>query len=292
MQNKELSGHIAAFVTIFIWGLTFISTKVLLQAFTPLEILFIRFIIGYLALWCVCPRILHVTGAKREYYFALAGLLGITLYYLFENIALTFTFASNVGVISSIAPFFTVIFTCIFLKATRPNVRFFIGLIIALGGVFLISFANVSSLKINPKGDILAIIASIIWAGYATVGRKIAEFGYNTIQATRRTFFYGLVFMLPALFWLDFQVTLSDFTNYTMVLNLLFLGLGASAMCFVTWNFAVRTLGAVKTSVYIYIVPVVTAVTSAIVLDERMTWVTVAGITLTLLGLFLSEERW
>lgn len=292
MQNKELSGHIAAFVTIFIWGLTFISTKVLLQAFTPLEILFIRFIIGYLALWCVCPRILHVTDTKQEYYFALAGLLGITLYYLFENIALTFTFASNVGVISSIAPFFTVIFTCIFLKATRPHVRFFIGLIIALGGVFLISFANASSLQINPKGDILAIIASIIWAGYATVGRKIAEFGYNTIQATRRTFFYGLVFMLPALFWLDFQVALSDFTNYTMVFNLLFLGLGASAMCFVTWNFAVRTLGAVKTSVYIYIVPVVTAVTSAIILGERMTWATVAGITLTLVGLFLSEERW
>lgn len=291
MTNKTITGHIAAFVTILIWGTTFISTKVLLQVFTPIEILFIRFMTGYLALWCVCPRRLSVREKRQEWYFAAAGLCGVTLYYLFENIALTFTLASNVGVIISIAPFFTVIFGCLFLRDRRPPARFFIGFLIAMAGIMLISFGSEANLKLNPLGDILAIVAAVIWAAYSTITKKISAFGYSTIQTTRRTFFYGLLFMVPSMFLMDFHVEFSEFLDLTMVLNLLFLGLGASALCFVTWNLAVKILGSVKTSVYIYMVPVITAVTSAFVLKEEITPAIFSGIILTLLGLFLSESR-
>ena len=79
--------------------------------------------------------------------------------------------------------------------------------------------------------------------------------------------------------------------NSTNVLNFIFLGIGACALCFVTWNYAVRHLGTVKTSVYIYGVPVITAITSALVLHEAITVTTICGIVLTLVGLFLSEKR-
>lgn len=291
MKNKNTSGHIAAFITILIWGTTFISTKVLLETFTPIEILFIRFMIGYFALWCVCPRRLKPKEKRQEWYFAAAGLCGVTLYYLFENIALTYTLASNVGVIISIAPFFTVIFSCLFLRGGRPDGRFFAGFLIALGGIFLISFGSESELQLNPLGDILAVGAAMIWAAYSTITKKISGFGYNTIQTTRRTFFYGLIFMVPALPLMDFQIGISQFFDVKNILNLLFLGFGASALCFVTWNFAVKVLGSVKTSVYIYMVPVITAVTSALILHETLTWTMVLGIVLTLIGLFLSENR-
>lgn len=291
MNNKRNTGHIAAFITILIWGTTFISTKVLLIDFAPIEILFIRFIIGYFALWCVSPHKLTIKVKKQEWYFAAAGLCGVTLYYLFENIALTYTLASNVGVIISIAPFFTVIFSCLFLHKKRPTSRFFIGFFIALTGIMLISFGSGTALRVNPLGDILAIIAAIFWAAYSTITNKISEFGYSTIQGTRRTFFYGLIFMIPAMFFMDFHVTLSDFLDFKVIMNLLFLGFGASALCFVTWNMAVKKLGSVKTSVYIYMVPVITTVTSALILKEQMTWTIIFGIILTLIGLFLSENK-
>lgn len=290
MKNKHTLGHVAAFITILIWGTTFISTKVLLDVFTPIEILFIRFLIGYIALWCVKPRRLKLEDKKQECYFMAAGLCGVTLYYLFENIALTYTLASNVGVIISIAPFFTVLFACAFLHEKRPDLRFFIGFIIAMAGIFLISFQG-SNLEINPLGDMLAVVAAIIWAAYSTLTKKIAGFGYHTILSTRHTFFYGLIFMIPVLCIMGFHVDTAAITNPLMLSNLLFLGLGASALCFVTWNFAVRVLGSVKTSVYIYMVPVITAITSALILHETMTFATMGGIVLTLLGLFLSENR-
>ncbi|MEG0366650.1 MAG: DMT family transporter [Coprobacillus sp.] len=291
MKIKDYIGHIAAFITIFIWGTTFISTKVLLDVFNPLEILFIRFIIGYLALWCVYPHHLKITDKKQEVYFALAGLCGVSLYYLFENIALTYTLASNVGVIISISPFFTVIFSRLFLRDGQSGLRFFIGFVIAMIGIIFISLGNGADIKINPLGDILAILAAIIWALYSIITKKISEFNYNVIQSTRRTFFYGLIFMIPSLGFMDFHIELSQFTDMTIILNLLFLGLGASALCFVTWNFAVKKLGSVKTSVYIYMVPVITVVTSALILHEEMTFAIICGIVLTLIGLFLSENR-
>ena len=290
-MNKTIHGHIAAFLTILIWGTTFISTKVLLISFKPVEILFIRFMIGYFALWCVCPRRLKVRMRKQVWYFAAAGLCGVTLYYLFENIALTYTLASNVGVIISIAPFFTVIFSCLFLHDRRPNIRFFAGFLIALAGIFLISFGGEKNLQLNPVGDLLAVIAAMIWAAFSTITKKISGFGYNTIQTTRRTFFYGLIFMVPALLLMDFHMELQQFASLKNLLNLLFLGFGASALCFVTWNLAVKILGSVKTSVYIYMVPVITAVTSALILHEKLTRTIISGIVLTLIGLFLSEDR-
>lgn len=290
-ENKHITGHLAAFLTIFIWGTTFISTKLLLNTFTPIEILFIRFVIGYLALWLVLPRGLRLDNRKQEWYFVFAGLCGVTLYYLFENIALTFTLASNVGVIISIAPFFTVLFGYLFLHGERPDKRFFAGFAIAMAGICLISFGNEASLSLNPAGDLLAVIAAIIWALYSTLTKKISMFGYPTVQTTRRTFFYGILFMIPVISAMGFGVNAADLKDMTNLLNLIYLGLGASALCFVTWNFAVRILGAVKTSVYIYMVPVITTVFSALILHEEITLTAICGIVLTLTGLFLSEKR-
>lgn len=95
MQNKILMGHLFALVTILLWGTTFISTKVLLRSFTPIEILFFRFIMGLIVLFLIYPYRLKVTDKKQEWIFAGAGLSGITLYYLFENIALVYAPAST-----------------------------------------------------------------------------------------------------------------------------------------------------------------------------------------------------
>ena len=95
--------------------------------------------------------------------------------------------------------------------------------------------------------------------------------------------------MVPALFLFEFEVGLERFADVTYLLNILYLGLGASALCFVTWNLAVKALGAVKTSVYIYMVPVITVVTSVLVLKEPVTWVSVMGTLLAVGGLFFSE---
>ena len=289
MENKRSAGHLAALFTILIWGTTFISTKVLLVDFRPVEILFFRFVMGFAALFLICPHRLKAVSRRQEATFVLAGLCGICLYYLLENIALTYTMASNVGVIISVAPFFTAILSRLFLKSEgRLRANFFIGFMVAMTGVALISFSG-SQLELNPVGDLLAVLAAFVWACYSILTRRISSFGYPVILTTRRTFFYGILFMVPALCHFDFKIGLKRFDDVMYLLNILYLGLGASALCFVTWNLAVKTLGAVRTSVYIYMVPVITVVTSVLILKEPMTWISVVGTVMAVVGLFLSQ---
>jgi drug/metabolite transporter (DMT)-like permease len=284
-------GHIIALFTILIWGTTFISTKLLLGDFTPVEILFYRFSLGLLALFLAYPRRLKGTSLKQEALFAAAGLCGVTLYYLLENIALIYTTASNAGVITSVAPFFTAILASRLKGGEKPGRFFFLGFAAAIIGICVISFSGSALLTLNPKGDLLALLSAFMWAIYAVLSRKIGELGYNTVQTTRRIFLYGFLFMLPILPFLHFEWGFARFMEPVNLFNILFLGMGASALCFATWNLAVKLLGAVKTSAYIYLIPVIAVVTSVIVLRERITWVSALGMALTLAGLFLSEKK-
>lgn len=287
---KERQGHLAALFTIVVWGTTFIATKILLEDFAPVEILFIRFLIGYLTLWIAYPKWFHTKKGEGKY-FVLAGIFGVTLYFLLENIALTYTLASNVGVIVAISPFFTALFSWLIFHDKKPNLYFMIGFVLAMAGVYLISTNGQSVFEIHPAGDLLALLAAIVWALYSNTTRKIGEFHYATIPMTRRIFFFGLVFMTPALFLMDFHPEIASFMRMEVLLNFVFLGLGASALCFVTWNYALHSLGSVRCSVYIYLVPVITVVTSMLVLHEEVTIYTWIGILLTLVGLMLSQWK-
>jgi len=291
MENKNTIGHFSALFSILVWGTTFISTKVLLRDFQPIEILVFRFVIGLLILIFIYPHRMKRRDINQEITFALAGLCGVCMYYLLENIALTYTMASNVGVIISIAPFFTAILTHLFMKKEeRLHLNFIIGFLVAMVGICFISF-NGSKLHLNPLGDFLAILAALVWACYSVLTKKISSFGYHTVQTTRRVFSYGLIFMIPAMFVFQFKLRFDLITKSINLLNIAFLGIGASALCFVTWNYAVKLLGAVRTNIYIYMVPVITIFTSMLVLHERITRVAMLGTILTLLGLLISENK-
>lgn len=289
--SKTVTGHMLALITILIWGTTFISTKILLTDFTPVEILFYRFLIGYVALFIIYSRPLRTKSFQEELLFISAGLCGVTLYFLIENIALIYTLASNVGVIVSIAPFFTAVLAHFFLDDEKLNAQFLTGFAVALTGIVLIGLNGSFLLHLNPIGDLLAFLAPAVWAIYSVLMRKISRLAYPAIGATRKVFFYGLLGILPFLFLFDFHLGLVRFGTLSNVTNLLYLGLGASALCFVSWNRVVGILGAVKTSVFIYIVPVVTVLASALILHERITWVTAAGTLLTLTGSYISERK-
>lgn len=289
-MNEKIKGHLAALFCAFVWGTTFISTKVLLQELGPLEILVIRFVIGYGVLWIAYPRRFKPRKMSHELYFVGAGLTGVTIYYLFENIALTYTLASNVSIIVSVAPFFTVLLASIFLKDEKLKLRFLFGFLVALIGVALVTFNGKAVLQLNPLGDCLAVGAAFVWACYSIIVRKMGTYQYPIAATTRRIFFYGIVFMLPLLGVMGVEWNLKPVFQPVYLLNFLFLGICACALCFAVWSYAVDHLGAVISSNYIYAVPVITVVASLLVLREPITPMGLAGMALTIVGLVISAR--
>ncbi len=289
MKNRILFGHLLTLVTIIIWGTTFVSTKILLREFNPVEILFYRFLIAFLLLWIIYPKSIKVNNLREELLFLGLGLSGITLYFLVENIALQFTLAANVGLLISAAP----ILTATAAHFTTPDEKFkqnlLIGFLAAFVGIFLVIFNGKFVLKINPLGDFLALLASIVWAVYSVLLKKVNQ-AYHPVFIVRKTFFYGLLTIWPLLllFKADFRPEHS--MAWTTILNILFLGIFASALCFVMWNQAVKLIGVVKTSNYIYLVPLITMITSIIILHEKVNWLMILGGVLIFGGVYIAEH--
>lgn len=289
--SSRLVGHLLALFTITLWGLTFVSTKVLLVDLLPIEVLFLRFCIGFLALLLIAPRLFAWQGWRFEALCMGAGLCGVTIYFLMENTALCYTYASNVGIIVSISPFATALLAHFFVRGEGLSRLFFIGFLVAMSGVLLISLNGNVTLHLNPLGDILAAGAACVWAAYCTFMCYIAKAGQPMILCTRRVFMYGLLSILPLLPFFGAHFEPELLLRPLTLGNLLFLGLGGSALGYVTWNSCVRILGAVATSVYIYLIPVVTVIAAMIILDEKLTPLAMLGIALTLAGLVLSEWK-
>ena len=290
-SRQTTQGHLSAFFTISIWGTTFISIKVLLAEFSPVEILFYRLVFGFIVLLLASPRFSWPGDWREELRYVAAGLCGVTLYFLFQNTALTYTLASNVSVLISVSPFFIALLSYFFAKEEALRPAFFIGFAVSILGIILISFNGNVILKLNPLGDLLAILSAVVWALYSVLMKKISARPQGLVQSTRKVFFYGFLFLIPALALSDFRLGLDRLASPANLLNLLFLGVGASALCFMTWNYAVSVLGAVKTGVYIYLVPIVTIAASALLLREPVTPVALLGVGLILAGLYVSERR-
>lgn len=292
-SQKQILGHLAALFTIFVWGITFISTKVLLVSFTPVEIMFYRLTLAVLALFIVSPPSLAWSKLNRhtlrdEWKIMAAGLCGVTLYFLCQNIALSYTLAANVSVLVSVAPLFIALASRAVLNE-KLKANFFLGFTVAMAGIILIAFNGSIVLKLNPLGDLLSILAALVWAFYSVLIKKISTQQNAMLAVTRKVLFYGLLFVLPVLPLFEFRLGLERLVVLPNLFNLLFLGVGASALCYVTWNYAVHLLGPVKASVYIYVIPVVTVAASALVLHETFTLAAGVGMALILTGMALSE---
>lgn len=291
--------HFIALFTVGVWGITFVSTKVLLVSFSPLWILLLRFILGFLALAALRPRILRLQKRRHELLFAAAGLTGIAAYYLLENVALVFTTATAVGVIVAASTLFTALIAAASGDRSALNLRFLLGFALAMTGLGAVGFSSADAQATRTIlegadlfGDLLALLAALVWALYSTLVKRIADLGYETIASTKRTFLWGLAFIAPATLAAGGPIPApAVFLDGANAANLLFLGIVASAACFATWGAAVKHLGATVSTTYIYLVPAITAVSSIAILGEPLTAGVIAGVILTIAGLILSQKR-
>ncbi|WP_294626999.1 DMT family transporter [uncultured Bacteroides sp.] len=291
MKLTQRFYHLAAILTVTVWGLTFIATKVLIaHGLTPQEIFFYRFLIAYLGIWVISPRRLFAGSVRDELWLVAGGVLGGSLYFFTENTALGITQASNVSFIICTAPLLTTVLSLLFYKGERATRGLIYGSLLALLGVGLVVFNGSVMLKLSPAGDLLTLAAALSWAFYSLVIRQMGG-RYPTVFITRKIFFYGVLTILPA-FWLHpLQPAFAVLLQPAVLSNLLFLAVLASLICYVMWNVVLKQLGTMRASNYIYLNPLVTMVASVIVLHEQITWMMLAGAACIVGGVWLAERK-
>lgn len=288
-KNNQWIYHCFAQAVVIAWGLSFISTRVLLDnSLSPIEIYIYRFAIAYVSLLAICHKRIFAATLRDELMFVVCGLVAGSIYFISENVALEYTLVSNVSLITSLSPLLTVLIAGVIYKSSRPSQAAYVGSTVAFIGVGLVIFNSSFNLSVNPIGDLLALLAAICWAVYSIMLKPLNAH-YDARFITRKVFFYGVITALPY-FIVDPHITpLSTVFKPEVILNLLFLSLVCSLGCFLLWAVSVIKIGALKASNYLYFQPVVTLVFSMIILGEKITVIGGSGCLMILVGVWLSD---
>lgn len=293
-RNRTFLFHLLAIATVTIWGTTFVSTKTLIHdGLTPTEIFVYRFALAYACILFVARSGLFAKSVFDEIKLMAAGITGGSLYFITENTALGLTQASNVAMLISVTPLLTTLIGLAVFKSerTRRPGRIIAGSLVALAGVAVILYNGNVVMQFNPKGDLLTLAAALSWALYSLLVKNLGS-RYSITFISRKVFGYGLLSMAV---WIPlFHPTAFNFrllAQAEVVLNLLFLGIVASMLCFTAWSAVVRHIGMVKASNYINLNPIVTFISAYFILGERITTAALTGAIAVIIGVYLAERK-
>lgn len=289
-MSSHLAGVLAALGAVCIWGLTFVPSKVALAEMGPFTLALLRFLVALVVVLVAVSRLQPGFRQRKLPWgtLALLGLTSVTLYFGFQNLGLARTSASEAGLISGSVPALTAALSALVLKE-RIAGRRLLGIAASMVGVAAVVLAgNSAGAGGSLEGDLLVLAGAAAWAFYTLVnkgvGGKMAE---SLLLAY--TMVFGTLFLLPAA---ALEVALAGFGPVSPVgwLSVLFLGLGGSAASFFCWNAALRRLDASEAATYINLVPVVTLLSAALLLGERLLPAQLLGGALVILGVYLASR--
>lgn len=282
--------HVAAFAMILVWGISFLNTRVLLDAgLTPTEIFVVRFTIAYLSLLVISGFKVKYTGWRDELLFVVCGVAGGSAYFIAENTALELTLISDVAVLVSIAPLTTALMGAIFYRDERITFLTGVGMVIAFIGSVMLALKDGFVWGDSVLGDLLAMLAALVWAFYSMALKRLNR-TYTTLFITRKLFFYGILSALPFLALEETKISMDVLRQPAVWGNLLYLGLVCSMAAYFIWGITVKRIGAVRASNYFYLSPIISMIAAAIWFGERTNAIAYIGCVLILTGVIMAEK--
>ncbi len=294
-SNNRLLYHFVAFIIVAIWGSTFVFTKMLLLAgLSPAQIFTLRFIIAYVLLmgYSLSKRSFRLFSDnwRDELLMLVLGITGGSVYFLAENAAMLFTTATNTSLIVCSCPLFAMLlFAVVYRHSEHISKVQALGSVLACMGMAVVVLNGHFVLHLSPLGDLLAFAACLCWAVYSLLMKPATE-KYSTLFITRKVFFYGLLTIIPYYLIVPGFPSLDVLLRSDVLWNLLFLGVVASMICYVAWNWVISHLGAVVATNWVYFNPITTILFAWWLLHEQITIWFLLGTVFILVGMYLADK--
>ncbi|MBS1563802.1 MAG: EamA family transporter [Bacteroidetes bacterium] len=292
MQKSSVRGLISIIFVMAVWGSSFTVTKLAMQTVPPLTFAFLRFMVASLVLLPLL--LLHRRRFPEKHAVRIPwapviamGLTGVTLFYVFFNLALMYTSASLGALLQGFIPVCIAVLAAIFLRE-RLTARQIVGILLSVAGVVIIGFLADDSGpgQSSLQGNIYMIISVLAWSVYTILSKKLAHI--DPLISTSWVSFIGTFFLLPVALWENRHRGIPSISTGGW-LAILYLGAIASAVCYFLYNKALETLSASQVGNFINLDPVIGLVIALLVLPEHINRLQIAGGVLVLAGIWLSS---
>lgn len=289
MKDRRI-GTLAMIATVVIWGISFVSIEVGLRAFAPMTLGLVRFVFATALIFIMCrvtktDMTLHSKDIK---YMLVAGLIGITAYFYFENTGIQYTNASIASLVVASLPVFSFLADMAVYKLKWTK-EILISLAMSVTGVIFIVGLDVDALISSGYmiGYLMMLASAVAWIFYSLASKPLFD-RYSPMTMTFYQFLIGTVGFLP--FALLEQ---NNFTalNMEVVLHVLFLGVFASAAGFYLYLIGLEKLGITQSSLYLNLIPVVTVIFGYFYLGQLISGMQMIGGGFVILSVYLINLR-
>lgn len=283
-----IKAYIKIILATIFWSSSLIFSKIALEDLNPISLIFFRLLISSVLLLIVFKINGQLKPLKKKYLklFILMIIFEPFLYFLCENYSIRYCSSTIVALIISLVPLLIPIAAYLFLN-TQLKLANLIGLIVSFIGIFIMVF-NSGKIDYSWIGLFLCFGAVICAVFYGIICTKLSE---NNDSST--IVFYqsiiGIIFFIPLL--LIFETTNLQTVQISakLVLSIITLCVTSSILAFLFYIDTIKVLGINKTSAFINLMPVFTAILSYLIFNEHFSVEKIIGIIIVIVGLFLSQ---
>jgi drug/metabolite transporter (DMT)-like permease len=252
------------------WSTNFLIGRVLAQTVSPFTLCAGRFsvaavVFAGLAFWFRWPR-----PRGREWIFVVA--MAFTGIFLFNTVlywGLAYTTAFNATLVNSLNPLVTLLMAVIFLREKTTR-RLSVGILSSVLGVTVIAARGdwniFRHLQFNP-GDLLVLAGTFVWGGYTICVRLVTRH-FPAVPATVYATWIGVLFLYPAV-WNETKGQPLHLSPI-VIISFVYLGLFASVLAFLFWNWSVSRIGAMRAAACYNLIPLYAAMLSPLLLSEKL----------------------
>ena len=289
-SNQRWWAYALPMIAVLIWSLNITVTRYVAEFISPISISFYRWLIAFvlmspfvlLSVWKYRTEI-----RQNAWQFAVLGACGMVFYQGLAYSAAHYTTATNMGIINAFTPIFTIFISMFILKEMPTRYAVIGGILSFLGLLYVMSQGNLQSLMhlAGHWGDLLMILAVFLYAFYGVFLKKW-QIQMPLLTSLYVQIAFALLFHLPFVFVLGL-----DAINSQNVGSVLYAGVFSSIVAPLVWMMAVQYIGPNRTSIFMNVMPIGTALIAYFWLNEAWTIYHTIGGVIILLGIALAQKR-
>jgi drug/metabolite transporter (DMT)-like permease len=293
-MRDAVKGTVACVTAMFVWATSFSITKIGLGETEPLTLAFIRSFLASMFLMIILlvkERNLQLVRSTRAdwKHFVLLGATGIALFNALQNAGVQYTSSALAGVLVNTNPLFILILSRMLLneRITRNQV---IGMVTGFAGLVVVLFAGHSVAEFVGsgafRGSLLLIGCALSWAAYSILNKRLSG-EYSPLHLTTIAYVFGSFALLPFVLALE-KVPRPFLYSTRSWMIILYLGIVASGIAYLLWNYALSRMDASKASAFLFLMPVITTLIGWLCMGEVITAEFIIGTVLVLAGIYLA----
>ena len=292
-DNKAVV-YLLSVLAIVLWGMSYIwsdrliALGVPISYFVPLRI-FVAGII--LLLFNILTKNFRLIARKDIWKFLLLALFEPLIYFFCETYGIKETGSPTISamIIASV-PIFSVGAGALFFKE-RISILNGFGIAVTLAGICLVLLKQGGDEGVPQNfilGVVLLMIAVFSEVGHASLTKLLAD-GYKPQVIVMYQFLIGTVYFLPFFLTRGIENFDARLVSWEVLEPILCLEVLCSSLAFSLWAMAIKKLGVGKSSVFLAMMCVATALVAEVIGREHLSLFQWLGVLIAVLGIVLSQ---